>query len=93
MSIGPTQVYRFEAGRAYALAGEYRRAQEVLVNVARDPSAPLQVRADAYNQLLRVVGLHLDDWRLALRLHTEWVTLRVSDQRHNQYAPLIANRA
>lgn len=93
MSLGPAQAYRLDAGRAYALAGQYKRAQEVLIGVARDPSAPPVIRADAYNQLLRVVGLQLDDWPLARRLHKEWVALSVTDQRHNRFAPVIANRA
>jgi hypothetical protein len=92
MLAGPSQPYKLEAGYAYRLAGQHRRAQEVFASVARDRAAPPMARAQAYDQLLRIVGIGLGDWKLAARFHDEWVRLRPGDPRHQKYAPMIANR-
>jgi len=92
LAAGPNQRYRFEAGQALARADELPRAKEVLMSVARDPSAPEPVRADAYALLVRIVGERMTDWRLAKKLHAEWTTMRPADRRASAIAPTIYSR-
>jgi hypothetical protein len=92
MAIGPSQALAVEAGAAYYGARDYQQARVVLMGVARDPSAPATLRADAYALLMRVVGNVQEDWKLAQTLHQEWVGLRPTDTRAPQWAPRIANR-
>lgn len=72
--------------------GEIDAARDTLIGVARDANAPNSVRADAYDELLQLVGRELDDWKAAGPLHDEWVRLRPSDTRVQAWAPTIANR-
>lgn len=92
MSIAPTQSHRLEAGRGYAMVGDFPRSKEVLVAIARDNSAPRVARGQAYALLMRVVGRELGDWDSAATLHAEWVRLRPNDAAVSRWAPTIANR-
>jgi hypothetical protein len=56
MGIGPSPLPRLEAERGYAIVGDYQRAHEVVIALARDVGAPPLVRGDAYRLLLRIVG-------------------------------------
>ena len=78
--------------RVHARAGELSRAQEVLMGVAEDDSAPTSMRAAAYSQLVAIVGPRLDDWEKANDLHKDWVRVRPGDTRASAFAPVIANR-
>lgn len=92
LSIGPGQGPRVEAARGYAMVGDYARAKEVLMGVARDPSAPATVQGEAYGLLMRVVGPELDDWRTAATLYDEWEKLQPTNPGVSSWAPVIANR-
>jgi len=65
MADAPLQALRVEAAEAYAVAKQLMRAREVALGVARDPSAPKGVRADAYALLMKGVGREQGDWSLA----------------------------
>lgn len=88
----PSQPVRVDVGRAFATAGEASTARDVLLDVARDPSAPSMARADAYNLLMPIVGRQLADWDQAAVLHEEWVDVWPNDRRLPGWAPTIANR-
>jgi predicted transcriptional regulator len=92
MAIGPSQVLKLECGRAYAQAGEFPRAREVVAQVAEDESAPSSVRADAYWILVRIVGQKFGEWDAADTLHQDWVRVRPGDTRASAFAPTIASR-
>lgn len=92
MAAGPPQGARVEAGRGYGLCGDFDRAQEVLITVARDPSGPPLVRAEAYRLLLDAVGNRLGNWELAAELHVEWVDLVPGDTRASVWGPRIARQ-
>lgn len=92
MAAGPPQGARVEAGRGYGLCRDFERAQEVLMTVARDPSAPPLVRAEAFRLLLDAVGNQLGNWDLAAQLHGEWVDVVPGDTRASVWGPRIANR-
>jgi tetratricopeptide (TPR) repeat protein len=92
LAAGPNQRFRLEAGRAFEQADDLSRAKEVLVSVARDPSAPATVRADAYARLVRVVGERMHDWLLARKLLLEWTEVRPGDERASTIAPTIFSR-
>jgi len=92
LAVGPSHLWRVEAGRAFARGRHFDRAREVLIGVAREPGAPQMVRADAYELLMGVVGNDLDGWELAAELHGEWVKLKPADSRLPKWAPRIASR-
>lgn len=92
LAVGPSHLWRVEAGRAFARGREFGRAREVLIGVAREPGAPQMVRADAYELLMEVVGNELGDWKIAAELHAEWVRLRPADPRLPRWAPRVASR-
>lgn len=92
MAAGPSQQLRLEAGRSYAMAKSFVRAQEVLLGVARDPGAPEGVRIAAYRSLLPLVGVERGDWRLAKDLLQEWIELDPADPQASSWAPTVANR-
>jgi hypothetical protein len=92
LAVGPSQALRFEAGAGFAKCRDFDRAREILLSVARDPSAPRLVRADAYHLLMHVAGNGQDDWQLASELHREWSDLTPGDPRASQFAVRIANR-
>jgi hypothetical protein len=92
LAIGPSHAVRVEAAQGLARAGNFARAREVLVAVARDPGAPDVARADAYALLMRVVGDEQGDWNFAAELHGEWTKLAATDSRLPAWAPRVANR-
>lgn len=91
LSVGPIQTYRYDAGRAFVLAQDDQRAREIFIGIATDLAAPPALRADAYDQLLKI-AFSVADWEQAKRWHEEWVKVRPGDERHNVYTPVIANR-
>ena len=93
MAFGPSQTYRVEAGRAFALARDFPRAREVLLGAAQEPSAPSVVRGEAYDLLIRIVGKELGDWDMAARLHKKWTDLRPWDEKAMRWAPMVASRS
>lgn len=92
LAFGGSYEIRVEAARALSRARQFDRAREVLVAVARDPNAPEIVRADAYHQLMYVVGMDIGDWEAAGVLFDEWVRVRPTDGRSHAWAPTISNR-
>lgn len=93
LAIGPSHLLRVEAARAYARGGEFGRAREVLIGVARDPGAPEAVRSDAYAFLMEVVGNEQGEWPFAAVLYAEWIDLAPTDERVPRWGPRIANRS
>jgi hypothetical protein len=92
LASGGSYELRVDAARALCRGRQFARGREVLASVARDPNAPEVTRADAYFQLMHVVGKELGDWAAAGILFDEWVKLRATDTRSHVWAPTIANR-
>lgn len=89
---GPSQAIRVECGRAFARAGDFGRAEEVLISVARDPAASIETRAEAYHYLVRVSGVEQNAWRRAGEHLDAWIALAPGDSRASQWMPTVANR-
>ena len=92
MSAGPGQPLKVECGRAYMRAGKLDRAREALIQVANDDTASSLTRAEAYAQLVRIVGPMKNNWAEADELHKGWVKVRPGDARASALAPTIAAR-
>jgi hypothetical protein len=92
LAKGTSHSGRVEAAQGFARGGNFLRAREVLVNVAREPGAPTAAQADAYEALMHVVGNELSEWDFAAELYGEWNTVAPTDSRAPKWAPRIANR-
>lgn len=92
MAIGPSPANRLEAGRGYSIVGDYQRAHEVLIALARDNGAPPRLRGEAFRLLLRIVAEKWDDWRAADMLQREWAAVLPGSPIASMWAPTIANR-
>lgn len=92
LAEGASQQARLDAGRAYGKSHNLGRAKEVLITLAREHGAPTQIRSEAYRLLMVVVGEELGDWRLARKLHDEWVEIDPGNPNASAIAVRIANR-
>jgi hypothetical protein len=50
-------------------------------------------KAQAYDLLMQLVGMELNDWPLAAKHHKEWLGLVPGDPKASQWAPILASRA
>jgi hypothetical protein len=92
MESGPSQSLRLDAGRAYARSRNHGRAKEVLIALGRDGNAAVAQRSEAYRLLMMVVGDELQEWRLAGKLHREWVEIDPGSPEASAIAVRIASR-
>jgi hypothetical protein len=93
LASGPGQDLRLQCARALLHAREPEEALTAAIGVAREPSAPRLIRADAYDVAVRILGPVKDDWDRARELLDEWTELSPGDPRASAYSPAVMRRS
>ena len=93
LRTGPNQDLRLQCAYALLRAREVDEALAAAIGVARDPSAPRSVRANAFEVAVRILGPIKDEWRRAREILEEWTQVAPGDTRASAFTPAVMRRA
>ena len=93
LATGPGQELRLQCARALLHAREPDDALAAAIGVAREPSAPRPVRADAFEVAVRILGPIKNEWGRARGLLDEWTQVAPGDPRASSFTPTIMRHA
>lgn len=93
LMTGPGQDLRLQCAYALLRARVVDEALAAAIGVAREPSAPRLVRANAFEVAVRILGPIKDEWGGAREMLEEWTQLAPGDTRASAFTPAVMRRA
>ena len=93
LAAGPGQDLRLQCAYALLHAREVDEALATAIGVAREPSAPRLVRANAYELAVRILGPAKKEWSRAREMLEEWTQVAPGDTRASAFTPAVMRRA
>jgi hypothetical protein len=93
LAAGPGQDLRLQCAYALLHAREVDEALAAAIGVAREPSAPRLVRANAFEVAVRILGPIKHEWGRAREMLEEWTQVSPGDPRASAFAPAVMRRA
>lgn len=93
LAAGPGQDLRLQCAYALLHAREVDEALTTAIGVAREPSAPRLVRANAYELAVRILGPAKQEWTRAREMLEEWNQVAPGDTRASAFTPAVMRRA
>jgi hypothetical protein len=93
LTTGASQDLRLQCAYVLLHAREVDEALAAATGVAREPSAPRLVRANAFEVAVRILGPIKGEWTRAKAMLEEWTQLVPGDTRASAFTPVAMRRA
>jgi hypothetical protein len=93
LAAGPGQDLRLQCARGLLQSREPDEALVAAIAVAREPSAPRLVRADAFELTVRILGPLKGEWGRARAMLDDWNRVAPGDPRASAFAPAVLRRS